>query len=78
MVTAPRPPIEVGESIGDRLAAANHAHRDAHEVFLATAKRRRELVLEAVDGGMSYGAVAKILGTSTQRVIALVATAARG
>lgn len=65
-------PLEVGEAVMGRLAAATIAHRDAQEVAQRCAKVWRELVLEAVDAGVPIKTVAEVAGVSSPRVHRIV------
>lgn len=68
-------PLAVEDHISSRLAAATTAHRDAQEVAQACAKRWRELVIEAVDGGLRIKDVAELARVSASRVHAILARA---
>lgn len=62
------PPLAVGESLDVRISHAVVAHRDAQEVADKASRRLNGLVAEAIDQGMSYGALAKIVGVSRARI----------
>lgn len=72
MVLVSEGPLEVGESVAERLRAATVAHQDAREVAGRTAKAWRRLVVEALDAGMPQGQVAEIAGVSRARVHAIL------
>lgn len=76
-MNSPANPLEPIQTVTERLAAAHAAYRDAQEVADRTAKQRRQLVLEAVDAGVSYKRVGEIIETGVSRVLAIVASAAR-
>ncbi len=55
-----------------RLAAAAAATRDAEDRLRAARELRNELVVAAVDGGMSQRAVSRVTGLAISRVNALL------
>ena len=69
----PSNPLDVGDAIGDRLAHATVAHRDAQEVAREHAGRWKQLVVEAVDSGMKIREVAELARVSSARVHAILA-----
>jgi hypothetical protein len=74
----PTSPVEPHQTVAKRLRDAHAAYKDAQEVADRTGKVRRELVLEAVDAGMSYKAVGEIIEVGVSRVLGIVGQAARG
>jgi len=64
---------EVRTDLGPRLIAAAAALRDANGSRKAAVELRDQLVEQAVDEGMSYGAIAKLVGLSRPRIIAILA-----
>lgn len=70
-------PVTVADSIADRLSAAKVAHRDALEVAAKTSALVNALVVEAIDAGMSYGAVAALVGVTKARIHHIVLNESR-
>ena len=66
-------PLDVSESITERLAAATAAYRDAKETFEVHRDRWHELITEAVDAGMKPAQVGALVGVSSQRIGTIVA-----
>ena len=66
-------PLDVSESISERLTAATAAYRDAKETFEVHRDRWHELITEAVDAGMKPAHVGQVVGVTPQRILAIVA-----
>jgi hypothetical protein len=64
---------EVRTDLGPRLVEAAARTRDANGAARASQELRDQLVEQAIDEGMSYGAVARLTGLSRPRVIAILA-----
>ena len=64
---------EVRTDLGPRLVEAAARTRDANAAARASQELRDQLVEQAIDEGMSYGAVARLTGLSRPRVIAILA-----
>ena len=66
-------PLDVSESISERLAAATVAYRDAKETFEVHRDHWHDLITEAVDAGMKPAQVGQLVGVTPQRILAIVA-----
>ncbi len=64
---------EVRTDLGPRLVEAASRTRDANDAARASQELRDQLVEQAIDEGMTCGAVARLTGLSRPRVIAILA-----
>lgn len=65
-------PTEVGDSIGQRLAAAARAHRDAQEIARRCSDRLQALIVEANEAGMGPTQLAGVTGVVRSRIHAIL------
>lgn len=73
MTAAASTPLEAAQTIESRLRDACVAYRDAQEVAERTAKKRRQLIVEAIDElGWPHKRVAEIVGVSRTRLHAII------
>lgn len=70
-MTVPNP-VEVKRSLAELLDAATVAHRDAQETATVTARRWKELIVEAIDSGVRIRDVAKLARVSPSRIHAVI------
>ena len=69
---------EVLPDLTPRLRAATAAVRDAKDAYELALQQRDELVVEAIDSGMSQKAVAAIAGVAKGRISAILASSQAG
>lgn len=68
-------PVEVAQSMPERLRAAQAAVGDAFGAYRLRLRARRELILEAIDSeGMTQQEVARIIGVAKGRISAILAS----
>lgn len=65
---------EVLPDLTPRMKAAQESVRDAKDAYDLALQQRDELVVDAIDRGMSQKAVAGILGVAKGRVSAILAS----
>jgi len=70
-MTVPNP-VEVKQNLPELLSAATVAHRDAQETASVTARRWKELIVEAIDAGARVRDVAELARVSPSRIHAVI------
>lgn len=67
--------VEVVSDLLPRIRAAATAARDAQDSAMLRRRQRDELIVEAVDAGVSQRAIAAAAGVKKSRIVAIVGNA---